>query len=69
MVKSQDLTMSLEKDLFTTAEVAKYLTVSKCQVFRLSQLGRLKPTRISERRIVYTKQAIMDFLASCEVTA
>jgi hypothetical protein len=61
--------MSLDKDLFTTAEVAKYLTVSKCQVFRLSQLGRLKPTRISERRIVYTKQAIMDFLASCEVTA
>jgi hypothetical protein len=69
MVKSQDLTMTLEKDLFTTAEVAKYLTVSKCQVFRLSQLGRLKPTRISERRIVYTKQAITDFLASCEVTA
>jgi hypothetical protein len=61
--------MSLDQELFTTAEVAKYLTVSKCQVFRLSQLGRLKPTRISERRIVYTKQAIMDFLASCEVAA
>jgi hypothetical protein len=69
MVKSQDLIMQLDKDLFTATEVAKYLTVSKCQVFRLSQLGRLKPTRISERRIVYTKQAIMDFLASCEVTA
>ena len=69
LVRSQDLTMSLEKDLFTTAEVAKYLTVSKCQVFRLSQLGKLRSTRISERRIVYTRQAITDFLASCEVTA
>lgn len=61
--------MSLDKDLFTAAETAKYLTVSKCQIFRLSQTGRLKPTRISERRIVYTKQAIMDFLASCDEVA
>jgi excisionase family DNA binding protein len=60
---------TLDKDLFTAKEVAKYLTVSKAQIFRITQTGRLKPTRISERRIVYTKQAIMDFLASCEVTA
>jgi len=60
---------TLDKDLFTAAEVAKYLTISKAQIFRITQMGKLRSTRISERRIVYTKQAIMDFLASCEVTA
>jgi len=60
--------MSLEKDLFTTAEVAKYLTVSKHQVYRLVAAGRLRQTRLSERRVVYSKQAILDFLTSCEVS-
>jgi hypothetical protein len=57
---------TLEKDLFTAAEVAKHLTISKAQIFRITQTGKLRSTRISERRIVYTRQAIMDFLASCE---
>jgi excisionase family DNA binding protein len=61
--------MSLDKDLFTTAEVAKYLTVSKCQIFRLVKMGRLKQTRLSESRVVYKKSAIMDFLASCDEVA
>ena len=61
--------MSLEKNLFTTAEVAEYLTVSKCQIFRLVKMGRLKQTRLSESRVVYKKSAIMDFLASCDEVA
>ena len=61
--------MSLEKDLFTTAEVAKYLTVSKCQIFRLVKMGRLKQTRLSESRVVFKKSAIEEFLASCEEVA
>ena len=60
--------MSLEKDLFTTAEVAKYLNVSKHKVYRLVAAGRLRQTRLSERRVVYSKQAILDFLTSCEVS-
>jgi excisionase family DNA binding protein len=60
---------TLDKDLFTAKEVAKYLTVSKAQIFRITQTGKLRSTRISERRIVYTRQAIMDFLASCEGVA
>lgn len=56
--------MSLEK-LFTVKEVADHLTVSKCQVHRLTKAGKLKATRLSERRIVYTKQSIMDFLDAC----
>jgi|GEM_PF-2098594 excisionase family DNA binding protein len=61
--------MSLEKNLFTTAEVAEYLTVSKCQVFRLVKLGRLKQTYLSPKRVVFKKSAIEDFLASCDKVA
>ena len=69
MVDHRILPMSLDKDLFTTAEVAKYLTVSKCQVFRLVKMGKLKQTYLSERRVVFKKSAIMDFLASCDEVA
>jgi len=58
--------MSLEKDIFTVAETAKYLTVSKCQVRRLVQMGKLKQTRLSPARIAFKKSAIMDYLDSCE---
>jgi excisionase family DNA binding protein len=56
----------LTKDLYTTGQIAAYLTISKHQVYRLVAAGKLKQTRLSERRVVYSKKAIMDFLATCE---
>jgi excisionase family DNA binding protein len=60
---------TLDKDLYTTGQIAAYLTISKHQVYRLVAAGKLKQTRLSERRVVYSKKAILDFLKSCEVSA
>lgn len=57
---------TLKKDLYTTTEVATYLTISKLQVRRLVEQGRLKLIRLSPMRVVYTREAILDYLASCE---
>ena len=54
----------VERLTLTVEEVAELLGISRATAYTLAKQGRLPALRISERRIVIPRQAIMDYLAS-----
>jgi excisionase family DNA binding protein len=62
-IKSQD-GMAIEKRLYTTKEVAKYLRCSERTVYNRVKEGKIKPI-YNGRLVLFTMESIEDYLKLC----
>jgi hypothetical protein len=52
-----------QQELYTPEQTATLLRMSKCNLWRIVRAGKIKRQQLSERKIVFTRQSIDDYLS------